>query len=218
MRTSSETLVAMVVALVLMVAAPAVPAEDRAHAAPAPNPFAGLSVSARGAPIKIKSDSLELDYRGGTVTYRGAVHVTQGDLTLTSDRLIIAFNQGALEGATTGGGTAPDDAVAQRIREIVAEGHVRIEQKARVASGRRAVFDQARQTIVLTDDAVLQEGPNQVSGERIVVYLDEQRSVVEGGSRSRVQAVLYPDSVDDDALDVPPVEAKAAPAAPEEQP
>jgi lipopolysaccharide export system protein LptA len=38
---------------------------------------------------------------------------------------------------------------------------------------------------------VLHDGPNEVVGDRVVVYLDEDRSVVEGG-RKRVKAVLFP--------------------------
>jgi len=34
-----------------------------------------------------------------------------------------------------------------------------------------------------------------VAGDRVIVYLDEDRSVVEGG-RKRVKAVLYPDRED----------------------
>jgi len=68
---------------------------------------------------------------------------------------------------------------------VVAEGQVRIHKGDRLAEGRRAVFDQAKQTIVLSDGAVLHEGPNQVAGDRIVVYLQEERSVVESGSNSR---------------------------------
>jgi len=55
----------------------------------------------------------------------------------------------------------------------------------------RAEFDQAKQTVVLSDDAVVHDGSNEVSGDRIVVYLNENRSVVEGGS-GRVRAVLFP--------------------------
>jgi lipopolysaccharide export system protein LptA len=83
---------------------------------------------------------------------------------------------------------------ADRIKHVVAEGNVRIQRGDRVAEGGRAVFDQAKQTIVLSDGAVLHEGPNKVAGDRIVVYLQEERSVVESGSNSRVSAVFYPGS------------------------
>ena len=40
--------------------------------------------------------------------------------------------------------------------------------------------------------AVLREGPNQVTGERVIVFLDEKRSVVEGGSDGRAEMVFNP--------------------------
>jgi lipopolysaccharide export system protein LptA len=39
---------------------------------------------------------------------------------------------------------------------------------------------------------VLHDGPNQIAGDRVIVYLDEDRSVVEGGDK-RVKAVLFPE-------------------------
>jgi len=53
------------------------------------------------------------------------------------------------------------------------------------------VFDQASRTVTLSDDAVLRQGANEVAGERVRVYLDEERSVVEGG-KLPVRARLYP--------------------------
>jgi lipopolysaccharide transport protein LptA len=102
---------------------------------------------------------------------------------------------------------------ADKIKEVVAEGHVRIHKGDRLAEGRRAVFDQAKQTIVLSDGAVLHEGPNQVAGDRIVVYLQEERSVVEGGSNSRVSAVFYPGTHEAEAAATPP-KAAIVPSAP----
>lgn len=195
MRGCCEAL--FVVLAILGLAIPAAHGEEDAGGAP----FGALSERAQSGPITIKSDSLELDYREATLTYVGNVHVTQGDMVLTSDILAITFHQGALAGVSpTGEKQEPGRRVSDRIREIVADGNVRIEQEQRVATGKRAVFDHAQQTIVLSDNAVLEEGPNQVSGERIVVYLDEQRSVIESGSNTRVQAVLYPGTVDEEAL------------------
>jgi lipopolysaccharide export system protein LptA len=86
---------------------------------------------------------------------------------------------------------ALDDHAETRLKEVIAEGDVRLSKGTRWATAGRAVFDQARRMVVLSQDAVLHDGPNQVSGERVVVYLDEERSVVEGGS-GRVKAVLFP--------------------------
>jgi lipopolysaccharide export system protein LptA len=134
-----------------------------------------LNFTSERGPVTIGARELEFDYRTRTLTYRGEVVVTQGDLTLTSDLLRVTL----------------DEAARDAIREVVAEGNVRVTQGARMASGGRAVFDQQRRTVVLTEDAILRDGPNEVAGERVVVYLEEQRSVVEGGQR-RVKAVLFP--------------------------
>ncbi|MBI3768871.1 MAG: hypothetical protein HY271_10315 [Deltaproteobacteria bacterium] len=181
--------------------------------------FQGLSLGSNKEPIHINSDSLELDYKGSVLTYSGNVKVTQADVTLTSDHLAITYDRQAVQrspapDSASSPGAAPSPAVARspgaapapaaspaqlgggadKIKEVVAEGHVRIQRGDRVAEGRRAVFDQVKQTIVLSDGAVLHEGANRVAGDRIIVYLQEQRSVVESGSNSRVSAVFYPNA------------------------
>lgn len=135
----------------------------------------GFSLSADRGPVHIEASSLEFEYRTGELTYRGAVKVSQADITLTSDALSVKL----------------DIENAGRPREIVAQGNVRIVNGDRVATGGRAVFDQEKQTITLSDAAVLRDGPNEVAGDKVVVYIAEQRSVVEGGS-DRVRAVLFP--------------------------
>ena len=160
--------------------------------------FGSLSLGSRKEPIHIDCDSLELDYKSSMITYRGNVRVTQGDVALTSDRLSIAYDRDAARNDNAASGAVPGHGV-EGIKEVVAEGNVRIRRGDRLAEGRQAVFDQAKQTIVLSDGAVLHEGPNQVAGDRIIVYLQEERSVVEGGSNSRVTAVLYPTSSTDHA-------------------
>jgi lipopolysaccharide export system protein LptA len=181
-------------------------AEDAKPTAPPTQPnalFQSLSLGSGKGPVRIDSDSLELDYRSSNVTSRGHVQVTQGDITVNSDQLSITYDPAAVRRTdksaeatvkkTTPGGDA------DKIKEIIAEGNVRIRQGTRLAEGRRAVFDQAKQTVVLSDGAVLHDGPNQVAGERVIVYLQEERSVVESGSNSRVKAVLYPGKSDEGA-------------------
>ncbi len=179
-------------------------AEKPSAAAAAAQPgslFQSLSLGSGKGPVRIDADSLELDYKTSNITYRGHVQVTQGDVTLDSDRLTITYDPAAVKRDNTGGTPAPKTGGtdADRIKQIIAEGNVRIRQGTRLAEGRRAVFDQAKQTFTLSDGAVLHEGPNQVAGERVIVYLKEERSVVESGSNTRVKAVLYPGKDDKQA-------------------
>lgn len=134
----------------------------------------GFSLGGERGPVHIEADTMEFDYKTMVLTYRGSVNVVQADMTLKSDVLTVTLNR---EG--------------QRPKEVVADGGVLIVKGTRRASGGKAVFDDAARTVTLSDKARLQDGPNEVAGERVVVYLDEQRSVVEGGP-DRVRAVLHP--------------------------
>lgn len=160
-----------------------------AAAAPTPAPHAGaagpagqvdgllggFALGGERGPVRIDADRMEFDYKTMVLTYRGTVTVTQADLKLRSDTLRVTLDR-----------ENPD-----KPREVVAEGSVQIDKGARRATGGRAVFDNAARTVTLSEQARLQDGPNEVAGERVVVYLDEERSVVEGG-QDRVRAVLYP--------------------------
>jgi lipopolysaccharide export system protein LptA len=140
-----------------------------------------LSFTAGHEPISLSADGLEFDYRARVLTYKGNVVAIQGDMKLESNVLTITLAESDAKGQSS----------TNQLREVVATGNVRLSKGERTATAGRAVFDQARRTAVLSENAVLRDGPNQVTGERVVVYLDEARSVVEGGSR-RVQAVLFP--------------------------
>src|SRR5436309_1643460 len=157
------------------------------------------TVSNRKDPITINADRLEYDYKNNVVVYRGDVQATQGQVKLRSDTLTVTFE--SVKDGTAKDGTpppkadppVPDPAAkgTQRVHEVVAVGNVRIDQGARWATGGKAVFDQTQRTLVLTENPILHEGLNEVAGDRVVVYLDDNRSVVEGG-RKHVKAVLYP--------------------------
>ena len=149
-------------------------------------------------PIVVTSDRLEYDYRGNVVVYKGAVQATQGKLKITSDTLTVTFAEDKDKDKEKKSGQAPAEgglalgAGSAQLKEIVAAGKVRIEDGTRWATGGRAVFDQANRILVLSETPVLHDGANEVAGDRVIVFLDEDRSVVEGG-RKRVKAVLYPD-------------------------
>jgi lipopolysaccharide export system protein LptA len=154
----------------------------------------GFALGGERGPVRIDADMMEFDYKTKVLTYRGSVTVTQADMTLRSNTLRVALDGEHLE----------------KPKEVVAEGKVQIDKGARRATGGKAVFDNAARTVTLSDQARLQDGPNEVAGERVVLYLDEERSVVEGGP-DRVRAVLYPSQDKENPLQ--PKETGGAPAA-----
>lgn len=155
-----------------------------AKAEPAPtggggNPLGQLSLDSSKEPIHVKSDELEFDYETNRVVYRGTVNVVQGDIAIDCRELVINLTRAGEK----------DDL---QLHEVVAIGDVVITQGQRKATGGRAVFDQVKRQVTLLENPMLRDGPNEVAGERIVVYLDENRSVVESSPKKRVSAILYP--------------------------
>ena len=186
------------IALVLLILAlaPRAGAADASKHAGAAGPgdqvdglLGGFQLGGEHGPVHIDADQMEFDYKTKVLTYRGAVVVTQADTTLHSNTLTVIL----------------DSDNADKPREVVAEGKVQIDKGDRRATGGRAVFDNAARTVTLSEQAHLQDGPNQVAGDRVVVYLDEQRSVVEGG-QERVRAVLYPNESKETPGATPPDE------------
>jgi lipopolysaccharide export system protein LptA len=134
------------------------------------SPFSSLQFSGNKGPIDIKSDALDLDYKGNIVTFRGHVRATQGDATLTSDTLKVTYGKDFHE-----------------VKDMVANDNVRMSQGTRWATGDNAVLDQAKHTVILTGSPVVHDGEDQVTGSKITVHLDTGKSEVEGA-----RAVFFP--------------------------
>ena len=84
------------------------------------------------------------------------------------------------------------DPNTKKLKEIVAIGNVKVVQLDRRATGQKATFDQDENKVVLDGEAVVREGENVIRGEEITFYVDEERSVVEGGKGSRVSTSITP--------------------------
>lgn len=164
-----------------------------------------LSLTSRHEPIHISSRDLEFRYDEKRIVYRGEVVAVQGDVTMKSDTLTVIYEDAASASVPPTkkekqekSDEAPKPNAKQRLKEIVAEGHVDITSGERQARGRKAVFNESQRTVVLSGDAIVLEGGNQVTGDRVTVYLDEKRSVVEGGGGNRrAQMVLIPEQEGD---------------------
>ena len=126
-------------------------------------------------PVNISSDRLEADDRAHVLVFSGNAVAVQDDVTVHADRLTVKYS-----------GEQRD------IQQVTAEGHVRIIQGTRVATGDKATLHQADERIVLTGSPKVTDGDNSVQGEEITIFLNNKRSVVTGGAGGRVNAVFTP--------------------------
>ncbi len=129
-------------------------------------------------PIYITADWMEADQTKNTITYKGRVVTVQAEMTMRSETL-----------------TAYIDPETKQMKQIVAEGKVNATQGNRVATGDKAVFDDKTKTVTLTGSPVMRQGNSQVSGVKVVYFMDQDKAVAEGDGKIRVQATIFPDEL-----------------------
>ncbi len=138
-------------------------------------------------PINIASDRMVADQKSRTVVFQGHVTVQQGAMTMTGQTLTVYGSE-----KTKGAGSASGEVTGEQIERIEVEGNVVISEGDRVATCQKAVFYNKEQKIVLMGAPVLVQGKDRVQGDLITLYLEDQRSVVEGRAGNPVQAVFHP--------------------------
>jgi lipopolysaccharide export system protein LptA len=64
-----------------------------------------------------------------------------------------------------------------------------------VATGDKAVFDDKAKTVTLTGNPIMRQGNSQISGSRVVYFVEQDRAVAEGDGKVRVQATIFPEEL-----------------------
>jgi lipopolysaccharide export system protein LptA len=159
---------------------PARPARP-SSAVPMPRPDGAASADGRSAPVTVDADQLENIQKEGLVVFSGNVVASQNSSTQWADRMEVYL-----------------DDKGDRIVRTISTGNVRIlTRDCRSGTAKRAEYYDAEQRVVLIGNARVWRDENVVTGERITIYLAEDRSLVEGGQQERVKAVFYPKSQDE---------------------
>lgn len=153
---------------------------------------ATLPMASSDEPVHVVADSLEVNNKAQVANFIGRVKVTQGDVKITCDRLSVHYDQEAKakktksKGMLDGGG---------QVRKIVAHGHVKVVQKDRIAVGRKATYWAGGRKMLLEGKATVWRGKNQVSGDKITLFLDQDRAVVHGKPGKRVSVTIVPNKL-----------------------
>lgn len=126
-------------------------------------------------PLQITSGRLEADAGSNVVTFHDQVVARQGDVTIYAESLKIVYA-----------------GEAQELQRIEAVGDVRIVQGTRVVTGDRAEYDHQAGTIELTGNPKVHQGKDAVSGDKIMIYLNEDKTIISSQGGSRVNALFHP--------------------------
>ena len=128
-----------------------------------------------GEPIDITSDSVETFVKDNLIVFKGNVTARQKDMVIYAD---------ALEALIIEDGKG--------IEKVTADGNVKIQQGLRVANCQKAIYYNLDRKVVLTGDPRVYEGENMVSGDEIIVDIEQNRVEVKGGPGGRGKVKIQP--------------------------
>ena len=157
----------------------------------APSPDKGYSNRVNQAkissksPIIIHSNSLEVDQKKRLIVFEGKVRARREDMVVDCQKMIVYYLDNSNKNESS--------VESIRIDKIIALGDVIINRSdGSVARAGKVVFYQNEDKVVLTENPIIQQGPDFVEGHRIIIYLNENRSIIEGSETKRVKATLFP--------------------------
>ncbi len=128
--------------------------------------------------IEVSSRQMEVDQAKGTVLFLGSVVGKRGEMTIYADKLTLYLVD--IDGK-------------RNIERLTAAGQVRVVDGERVARANNLEYLQAEEKMILTGKAEVHQAANLVSGEEIILFIREDRSLVKSGKDGRVKAVFLPE-------------------------
>lgn len=131
-------------------------------------------------PMRIEADQVELDEGQSTSVYVGKVQVNQGSMHLTADHVTVYHQED------------------RRVKYIIALGQPATyrqlldgEEGEVQAFAKRMDYDAIKDELVLTEEALLIQGADRLSSERIVY--DRARERMRAGGPGRVKITITPE-------------------------
>lgn len=151
---------------------------------------------AENEPIQIVADKLTSYNEEKYAEFIGNVKVTQGKLTITSEKLRIYYQGELLDNEKKDGDKG-------LLKKIIATGNVKITAEQYYAEAEKAEYDTATTTIILSgENAKVISGRNSISGSKITLNRKSGRVKVEGSATKRIRAEFYTKEKTSDAFKI----------------
>ncbi|MFN0023349.1 MAG: LptA/OstA family protein [Parvularculaceae bacterium] len=154
-----------------MIKAGAIAASLAAWAGGSGSAMAQLAPADSSAPIDITGDRLEVE--NDIATFLGNVRAVQGEAILTAERLVADLDD---KGSFT---------------KIRAVGTVRYSNGKEAITGVRAVFDDLARTITITENVVVTQGEQVMTGGELVYWVDTGRILFTASEGKRIRGIFY---------------------------
>ena len=145
----------------------------------------------RDQPVRITSATLEVRDKSKMATFKGDVHVVQGETDVRCNELVVYYDDEKTAAAPKAKAAEGSRSGQQQIRRMEARGSVVVTQKDQRAVGDRAEFDMRSNTVTLIGNVVVTNAENVVRGSRMVVDLTTGVARMgETGGGGRVEGIF----------------------------
>ncbi|MGB6119792.1 MAG: LptA/OstA family protein [Mesorhizobium sp.] len=157
----------------------------------------GLKLSGDG-PIQIESDKFEMREKDNLAIFTGNVNVVQGKMSLKAGRMTVHYVKKAGEQPASGSSSVALGGSSD-IERLEVDGKVYLKSDTQVATGDKATFEMASETMVMTGkEVVLTDGPNVLMGCKLTVRMQTGEAKLDGcgagGNSGRIKMLLSPNS------------------------
>jgi lipopolysaccharide export system protein LptA len=167
-------------ALLLGMSVVASPVAAQPHVAPSPattiattnHASSALGAHDANAPVDVDADRIEVQDQSNRAIFSGNVHARQADMTLTAQRVTVAYSKTAA--------ASPGAQAGTQIDRLDATGGVIVTNPTERATGDYAIYDLNRKLVTMIGHVVLTRGGNVVHGGRAVLDLNTNHATVDG--------------------------------------
>ncbi|WP_342346642.1 LptA/OstA family protein [uncultured Nitrospira sp.] len=131
----------------------------------------------------ITSNTMTASSEKNLAIFQGSVKMVQGELVVHSDVMIVYFKEKAPLNPSSATASGAKSESGNEISYIEAKGKVRIEKGESRATSQHALYYKAEEKVILTGSPVAWQSGTRISGPKMTMFLKENRSMVEGGTR-----------------------------------
>ena len=138
--------------------------------------FAGHATaldSDKNAPVAIKADTTNIDFRTGKRTLTGNVEVEQGSMYIKADKIELVYNGDKIDTATAFGNPVKFKQLPEGHKEVV---H---------GEGNTLKLEQAKNLVTLTENAKLTQSGSVITGKVIYYNTKTSKMTVKSGSSGK---------------------------------
>jgi lipopolysaccharide export system protein LptA len=154
------------------------------------------TVQAESEPIQIVADKLISFNEEKYADFIGNVKVTQGEFTITSDKLRIHYRGELLD-------AEKKKSEENIIKKIIATGNVKITSEQYKAQADKVEYDTATTTVILSgENSKVVSGKNSISGSIIRLNQKSGQVKVEGSATKRIKAEFFTKGKTSDAFKI----------------